>query len=107
MRIAFRFIGEERREANRGQFNLIQNGPFRVCSRMGEGKKIPLLKICHTYPTMLKFGTVIPYLEKIQKYINHVTHPLSSADISIFLPDSENYAISRNTDRDCILMHNF
>ena len=23
--------------------------------------------ICHTYPTMMKAGTVIPYLKKIQK----------------------------------------
>ena len=28
----------------------------------------PLLpKICHTYRTMMKLGTVIPYLRKIQK----------------------------------------
>ena len=38
----------------------------------------------HTYPTMMKLGTVIPYLKKIQKYMNHLTHPVSSADISIF-----------------------
>ena len=30
-------------------------------------KKAPLLKICHTYPTMMKLGTVIPSLKKIQK----------------------------------------
>ena len=36
---------------------------------------------------MMKLGSVIPYLRKIQKYINHVTHPLSSADISIFSPE--------------------
>ena len=30
-------------------------------------KKAPLPKICHTYPTMMKLGTVIPYLKKIQK----------------------------------------
>ena len=53
---------------------------------MGEPKRLPLPKICHTYPTMMEFGTAIPYLKKIQKYINHVTHPLSSADISIFSP---------------------
>ena len=53
---------------------------------MGEGAKrlSPLPKICQTYPTMMNFDTVIPYLKKIQKYTNHVTHPLSSADISIF-----------------------
>ena len=27
----------------------------------------PLPEICHTYPTMMKLGTVIPYLKKIQK----------------------------------------
>ena len=27
----------------------------------------PLPKICHTYPTIMKLGTVIPYLRKIQK----------------------------------------
>ena len=30
-------------------------------------QKGPLPKICHTYPTMMKLGTVIPYLKKIQK----------------------------------------
>ena len=43
-------------------FNPIQDGLFQGCSRMGEGggKKTPLRKICHTYPTMMKLGTVIP-----------------------------------------------
>ena len=27
----------------------------------------PLPKICHTYPAMMKLGTVIPYLRKTQK----------------------------------------
>ena len=45
----------------------IQDGLFRGCSRMEGAKKAPLPKICHTYPTMIKFGTVIPYLEKIEK----------------------------------------
>ena len=30
-------------------------------------KRPPLPKICHTYPTMMRLGTVIPYLRKIQK----------------------------------------
>ena len=47
--------------------NPIQDGHFRGCSRMEEGKKDPLPKICHTYPSMMKLGTVIPYLRKIQK----------------------------------------
>ena len=33
----------------------------------GEGQKDPLPKICRTYLTMMKLGTVIPYLKKTQK----------------------------------------
>ena len=34
----------------------------------GGGKKpSPLPKICHTYPAIMKPGTVIPYLKKFQK----------------------------------------
>ena len=62
-------------------------GLFGAAHGWGEGKKAPFPKTCHTYPAMIKLGTVIPYLKKIQKYINHVTHPLSSADISIFSPE--------------------
>ena len=29
--------------------------------------KKTLTKICHTYPIMIKLGTVIPYLKNIQK----------------------------------------
>ena len=37
-------------------------------------KKAPFPKICHTYPTMMKLGTVILYLQKIQKiYESHDT----------------------------------
>ena len=56
-------------------FNPVQDGLFRGCSRMGG----TLPKICHTYPTMMKFGTVIPYPKKIQKL--NKSHPLRSADI--------------------------
>ena len=48
--------------------NPIQDGLFRGCSRMGGGFFWPPLpKIRFTYPTMMKLGTVIPYLRKIQK----------------------------------------
>ena len=36
--------------------------------------------------------------------MKHVTHPLSSADISIFYQKSANFVISRNTVLDSILM---
>ena len=52
-------------------FNPIQDGHFRDCSRIGGegggGQQGPFPKICHTYPTMMKLGTVLPYLKKIQK----------------------------------------
>ena len=66
-------------------------------------KRSLLLKICHTYPTMMKLGTVIPYLKKIQK--THKSHdtPLESADISILHRKSADFSVSRNTDIDCIL----
>ena len=62
----------------------------------GDGKKAPYLKSV-TYSTMMKLGTVIPYLKNIQKnkYINLVTNPLSSADIRFFSPEIS------------ILIHNF
>ena len=61
--------------------NPIQDGHFRGCSRWGEGVGQKSV----TYPTMMKLGTVIPYLKKISKYMNHVTRFLISADISILL----------------------
>ena len=45
--------------------------------------------------------------EDPKKYMNHVTHPLSSAEISIFYRKSANFAVSKNTDIDCNLIHNF
>ena len=46
----------------------------------------PVPKTCHTYPTMMTLGIVIPYLQNVQKYMNHMTQPLSSADTIIFAP---------------------
>ena len=59
-------------------FNPIQDGHFRGFSQMGWGgqKGRPLPKIRHTYPTMIKLDTVIPYLKKIQKiYESRDTSP--------------------------------
>ena len=38
--------------------------------------KRPRPKICHTYPTMMKLGTVIPYPKKIQKIYESRDTPL-------------------------------
>ena len=42
----------------------------------GEGKKASFPKICHTYPAMMKLGTVIPYPRKIQKIFESRDTPL-------------------------------
>ena len=51
---------------------------FRAAHRWGGGGFFgpPLLKIRHTYPTMMKLGTVIPYLRKIQKMYKSCDTPL-------------------------------
>ena len=72
--------------------NPIQDRIFRGCS----GMRVPLPKICHTYLTVMKLSTVIYILCKEDpKNMNHVTHPLSSADISIFHQKTANFAISK------------
>ena len=45
---------------------LFKIGYFGAVHREGQ-KDLPLPKICHIYPKMIKLGTVIPYLKKIQK----------------------------------------
>ena len=55
---------------------LFRMGIFGATHGSGVGaKRLSLPNICHTYPTMMKFGTVIPYLKKIQKiYESRDTH---------------------------------
>ena len=58
-------------------FNPIQDGLFRSCSWMRGGQKAPPPpKICHTYPTMMKPGTVIHYRKKIQTIYESRDTPL-------------------------------
>ena len=70
-------------------------------------KNAHLHKICHTYPTMMELSTVTPYLTKIQNIHKHVTNPLIFAGISTFSPKiTRTFVIARNTDTDCISIHN-
>ena len=58
-------------------FSPIQDGSFWGCSRMGGGTKgSPVPKIFYTYPTMMKLGTVIPYIKKTQKIYESRDTPL-------------------------------
>ena len=51
--------------------NPIQDGSFPGCSWIrvegGVAKRLRLQKMCHIYLTMMKLGSVIPCLKKIQK----------------------------------------
>ena len=74
----------------------------------GGSEKAPLPKICHTYSTMMKRGTVVAYLKKIQK-----TYELRDTTLEFcwhqqfFAGNQQNFPTSRNTDIDYILIHNF
>ena len=70
------------------RLTLFRMGIFGAAHGWGEQKSpLPLPKICRTYHAMVKLGTVIPYIKKIKKNMNLVTHPFSSADISTFSPE--------------------
>ena len=59
-------------------------------------------------PTMMKLGTVIPYLKKFQKlHESHDTPPWVLLTSAFFYRESANFAVSRNTDIDSISIHNF
>ena len=72
--------------------NPIQDGPFRGCLKDAGVKKAPhpynLSRISYNDETWHNY--LLPK-EDSKKHINHVTHPLSSADISIFSPEISNF----------------
>ena len=78
--------------------NPVKDGRFWDCSRIGEWEqKAPLHRISHTYPTMMKLGTVLPYIKKIQKNIWITWHTLWVLLTSAFFQwKSANFAISAN-----------
>ena len=51
-------------------------GIFGAAHGWGGSQKAPLPKICHTCLKMMKLGTVIPYLKKIQKIYKSRDIPL-------------------------------
>ena len=78
----------------------------------GGGQKRPLPKICDTYPMMMKPGTVVPYLKKIQN--NKVTVLMMSAKIlmlgllkiKLFWNNGYDIVISVHDITNKILSHN-
>ena len=61
------------------------------------GKKILLPKIQDAYPTMMKLGTVIPYLKKIQKMYESRDTPFSSGDVSVFSLEISNFYCNKKS----------
>ena len=72
-----------------------------------EQKPPPLHKICHTYPTMMKLSTVTSYLKKVQERFESRDTPLEFCWHHHFFSENRKFAISRNTDIDCNLIHKF
>ena len=71
----------------------------------GVTKRPPFPKICHTYPTKMKLGTVIPYLKKTEKKFWITWHiPWVQLTSVFFHWKSAKFAISENTNVDCILV---
>ena len=64
-------------------------------AHVGGPKRPPLLKICHTYPIMIKLVTVVSYLKKIPKIYKSRDIPLSSADTSILSPEIKSSYIKK------------
>ena len=84
-------------------FNPIQDGFFQGCSR--GAKRLPLHKICHIYPAMMKVSNVITYLKRFQK-IYESRDTLLDFWWHFFTENQRIFAISKNTDVDCVLIHN-
>ena len=87
--------------------NPIQDGLFRGCSRMGRAFLAPLPKIPHTYPTMMKLGTVIPYLRKIQKMYKSRDTSLEFCWHQHFFTGNQEILLHQEIHIDWILIHNF
>ena len=70
--------------------------------------KIPvtnILDLSHIYDESRHTYTLPK--ESPKKYINNVKHPLSSAGISSFSPQTSKFFYIKNTDIDRILIRNF
>ena len=80
-------------------------GFFGAAHGWGEerGKKTLLLNICHTYPAMMKLGTVIPYLKEIKKMYESRNTSLELTS-GFFYRKSQYFTIPKNTDIDWILI---
>ena len=72
----------------------IQDGPFSGLL-MNKGEQppppLPISKTCHIYPTIMRLGTVLPYLKKIQKIHKSCDIPLEFCWHLHFSPEVINF----------------
>ena len=59
-------------------------------------KRYSLPKICHTYPTMMKLGTVIPYLKETQTVRKSHDNPIGFYRHERFFTRSHQYSLYQN-----------
>ena len=73
----------------------------------GGGLFPPVLKICHTYPTMMKLGSyTLPKEDPKSIWLTcHIPWVLLTS--AFFHQKTENFGTSTNTDIDWILINNF
>ena len=57
---------------------LLKMGLFRAAHGWGGARKLPLPKICHTYPTKMKLVTIMLYLKKTREIDKSRDTPLES-----------------------------
>ena len=88
--------------------NPIEDRLFRGCSRMGEGQKGPpsLKSVTHILQWWNLASYTLPKEDPKNIWITWHTPWILLTSIFFHLKPA-NFAISRNTDIDCILMHNF
>ena len=66
---------------------------------MAGGKKVPLPKICHTYPTMIKLGTHMSYLKKIKKIHESRDTTLAFCCHHHFLPETSKFCYIKKSKK--------
>ena len=74
----------------------------------GGGKKaLPTYDLSHMSHNDETLHSYTSPMEDQKKFINHMTHSLSSVDISIFYQKLAIFGVSQNAAKNCVLVHFF
>ena len=80
-------------------------GAAHGCGGRGRAKRAPSLESVTHILQWWNLTQLYLAQRRSKKYMNHATHLLSLLTSAFFHRKSVNFAISRNTDIDCILIH--